>query len=191
LAAARRELVVNDQLWWYLARSGGVAAWAMLAFSVLWGLALSTKVFGGKPRPNWILDLHRFTGGAAVVFTGIHVVSLVLDSYVEFGVREILVPFTSSYRPSAVAWGVIAFYLLLAVEITSLLRKRLSKRAWRVTHFLSFPLFILATAHGVTAGTDKDTFLLRAAFIGVASAVGGLTAIRATQADIQRAPSAL
>jgi predicted ferric reductase len=179
----------NDQLWWYLARSGGVAAWAMLAFSVLWGLVLSTKVLGSRPRPNWVLDLHRFVGGAAVIFTGIHVASLVLDSYIAFGAREILVPFTSSYRPAAVAWGVIALYTLLAVEMTSLLRKRLSKRVWRATHFLSFPLFILATAHGVTAGTDKDTVLLRAAFIGVAAAVGGLTAVRAVQADPQRTPS--
>ncbi|MEY2460352.1 MAG: hypothetical protein QOG30_2182 [Acidimicrobiaceae bacterium] len=182
---------MNNQLYWYLARSGGVAAWAMLAFSVLWGLVLSTKAFGSKPRPNWLLDLHRFVGGAAVVFTGIHVASLVLDSYIEFGVREILVPFTSTYRPAAVAWGVIAFYLLLAVEITSLLRKRLSKRAWRATHFLSFPLFILGTVHGLTAGTDKDTFLLRSAFILATAAVGGLTALRLLDEGAQRAPSAL
>ena len=182
---------MNDQLWWYLARSGGVAAWAMLAFSVLWGLVLSTKAFGSKPRPNWVLDLHRFVGGAAVVFTGIHVASLVLDSYIEFGVNEILVPFTSSYRPAAVAWGVIALYVLLAVEITSLLRKRLSKRAWRATHYLSFPLFILATAHGVTAGTDGQTFLLRATFIVATAAVGGLTVLRVADADAQGAPSLL
>jgi predicted ferric reductase len=182
---------VNNQLWWYVARSGGIAAWAMLAFSVLWGLVLSTKAFGSKPRPNWLLDLHRFVGGAAVVFTGIHVVSLVLDSYIEFGITQVLVPFTSSYRPSAVAWGVIAFYVLLAVEITSLLRKRLSKRVWRLTHYLSFPLFILGTAHGVTAGTDKDTFLLRIAFIVATAAIGGLTALRVLDADTQGAPSLL
>jgi predicted ferric reductase len=182
---------MNNQLWWYVARSGGIAAWAMLAFSVLWGLVLSTKAFGSKPRPNWLLDLHRFVGGAAVVFTGIHVASLVLDSYIEFGITQVLVPFTSSYRPSAVAWGVIAFYVLLAVEITSLLRKRLSKRLWRLTHYLSFPLFILGTAHGVTAGTDKDTFLLRTAFIVATAAIGGLTALRVLDADAQGAPSLL
>lgn len=182
---------MNDQLYWYLARSGGVAAWAMLAFSVVWGLVLSTKAFGSKPRPNWLLDLHRFVGGAAVVFTGIHIASLMLDSYIEFGVREILIPFTSTYRPGAVAWGVIAFYVLLAVEITSLLRKRISKRAWRATHFLSFPLFILGTAHGVTAGTDKDTFLLRAAFIIATATVGGLTTLRVLDTDAQGAPSLL
>jgi predicted ferric reductase len=138
-----------------------------------------------------VLDLHRFVGGAAVVFTGIHIASLMLDSYIEFGVREILVPFTSSYRPAAVAWGIVAFYVLLAVEITSLLRKRLSKRVWRATHYLSFPLFIVGTAHGVTAGTDKDTFLLRAAFIIATAAVGGLTALRVLDADAQAAPSGL
>jgi predicted ferric reductase len=180
---------MNDQLWWYLARSGGVAAWAMLAFSMLWGLALSTRAFGARPKPNWMLDLHRFVGGAAVVFTGIHIASLVLDSFVEFGVREVLVPFTSSYRPSAVAWGVIAFYVLLTVEITSLLRQRLAKRTWRAFHYLSFPLFILATAHGVTAGTDKDTFLLRLAFIVATAAIGGLTTLRVLDAEAQRAPS--
>lgn len=180
---------MSDQLWWYIARSGGVAAWTMLAFSLLWGLALSTKAFGSKPRPSWVLDLHRFVGGAAVVFTGIHIAALVLDSFVEFGVTEILVPFTSSYRPGAVAWGIVAFYVLLAVEITSLLRSRMSKRTWRALHYLSFPLFIFATAHGVTAGTDKDTFLLRAAFIVAAAVIGGLTALRVVDADTQPAPS--
>jgi len=138
-----------------------------------------------------VLDLHRFVGGAAVVFTGSTSYLSCSTPTIEFGVNEILIPFASSYRPAAVAWGVIALYLLLAVEITSLLRSRLSKRAWRVTHFLSFPLFMLATAHGVTAGTDKDTFLLRAAFILVTAAVGGLTALRVLDVDDQRAPSVL
>jgi hypothetical protein len=124
---------MNQQLWWYVARSGGIVAWALLGASVLWGLALSTKVLHGKPRPNWILDLHRFLGGLALIFTGVHVVALVLDSYVHFGLTEILVPLASAWHPVAVAWGVIGLYLLLAVELTSL-AKRISKRTWRMTH---------------------------------------------------------
>jgi hypothetical protein len=81
--------------------------------------------------------------------------------------------------------------VLLAVEITSLLRKRISKRLWRATHYLSFPLFILATAHGVTAGTDKDAFLLRAAFIVATGLIGGLVTLRVFDESSQRAPSAL
>lgn len=174
---------MNQQLWWYVARSGGIVAWALLAASVLWGLALSTKVLNGKPRPNWILDLHRFLGGLALIFTGIHVVALVLDSYVHFGLTEILVPFASAWHPAAVAWGVIGLYLLLAVELTSLARKRISKRMWRLTHFLSFPLFLSTTVHALSAGTDRSTFLLRWSVIAVSAAVTVLTFVRVRQAE--------
>ena len=176
-------ILANNQLWWYTARSSGVVAWAMLTASVLFGLALSTRALGTRPRPNWLLDLHRFLGGAAVVFTGAHLLSLALDTFVTFGPIELFVPFTSQYRPSAVAWGIVGFYLLLAVEITSLLRKRLSKRAWRATHFLSFPLFVVASVHAVNAGTDGDTVLLRASLLASAAAVAVLSAVRLAQAN--------
>ena len=174
---------MNQQLWWYVARSGGIVAWALLAASVLWGLALSTKVTAGGPRPNWILDLHRFLGGLALIFTGVHVVALVLDSYVHFGLTEILVPFSSAWHPAAVAWGVIGLYLLVAVELTSLARKRISKRMWRMTHFLSFPLFLMTTVHALTAGTDRSTFLLRSSVVAVSALVTGLTFVRVRQAE--------
>ena len=174
---------MNKQLWWYVARSGGIVAWALLAGSVLWGLALSTKVLRGRPRPNWILDLHRFLGGLALLFTGIHVIGLVLDSYVHFGPTEVLVPFASAWHPVAVAWGVIAIYLLIAVELTSLARKKISKRAWRMTHYLSFPLFLLTTVHALSAGTDRSTPLLRWRVIIVSAVITGLTFVRLNKAD--------
>lgn len=174
--------VVNSQLWWHVARSGGIVAWALLTASVIWGLALSTKITNGRPRPNWLLDLHRYLGGLAVVFTGVHVASLVLDTYVSFGLTEILIPFTGDYRPGWVALGVIGLYLMAAVEITSLLRKRLSKRVWRSTHLLSFPLFFLATAHGIRAGTDGTGRPLLYTMIAATVAVVALTAARIDQA---------
>jgi methionine sulfoxide reductase heme-binding subunit len=174
---------MNKQLWWYIARSGGIVAWALLAASVLWGLALSTKVLRGRPRPNWILDLHRFLGGLALIFTGIHVAALVGDSFVHFGLAEVLVPFASDWHPVAVAWGVIALYLLIAVELTSLARKRISKRTWRLTHYLSFPLFLLTTVHALSAGTDRSTLLLRWGVIVVSAVITGLTFVRLNKAD--------
>ena len=174
---------MNDKVWWYATRSAGIVAWVLLALSVLWGLALSTKAFGKRPRPNWLLDLHRFLGGLAVIFTAVHVVAIVLDSFVDFSVLNVLVPFTGTWHPGAVAWGIVAMYALVAVEITSLLRKRISKQAWRMTHYLSFPLFALATIHVLTAGTDRHTFLLRSLLaVGVLGVVV-LTAIRVWQAD--------
>jgi sulfoxide reductase heme-binding subunit YedZ len=169
---------VSTQLWWYAARAAGIVAWVLLAAGVLWGLALSTKVFGRKPRPAWLLDLHRALGGLAVIFTGVHVIAVMLDSYVHFGLAEVLVPLASRWHPVAVAWGIVGMYLLLAVELTSLARRRLSKRVWRAIHFASFPLFLVATVHGLAAGTDTGTGLAAAVVAAVVAAGVWLTVVR-------------
>ena len=173
-----------NELWWYVARSSGIVAWALVAASVLWGLFISTRALGTRVRPNWMLDLHRFLGGVGVVFVGVHVLALVLDNYVHFGLVSLLVPFASAWHPVAVAWGVVAMYLLLAVEITSLLRRKLSKRLWRMTHALAFPLFALSTIHGLTAGTDGNGPLR----IVMASTVGAVAVLTWERVREHRAP---
>lgn len=174
-----------DQLWWYVARSAGIVSWGLLAASVLWGLALSTKVFGKRPRPNWLLDLHQWLGTLTMVFIGVHVAGLMLDSYTHFGVTDVLVPFASDWDPSAVAWGVVAFYLLLAVEGTALARRWLPKKVWRSVHYLSFPVFVLATVHGVAAGTDATTTFAVATVVVVVAMVAMLSFVRLDQAARQ------
>jgi DMSO/TMAO reductase YedYZ heme-binding membrane subunit len=145
---------MNQQFWWYVARSSGMVAWAMATAAVLWGLFLSTKALGKNPRPPWLLDLHRYLGALTVAFTGIHLIALVADNFIHFSWAELFVPMASKWQPGAVAWGIVAFYLLAAVEITSLLKRKISKTTWRVVHLSSYLMFVLATAHGVTAGTD-------------------------------------
>ena len=159
-----------NQLFWYTARAGGIVAWALLAASVIWGLWLSGRVRPLGARPAWILDLHRFLGGLATIFVGVHVGSILLDSYTTFGLSDVLVPFASSWHPVAVAWGVVALYVLLAVELTSLARHRLPFRVWRTLHVASLPLFVLATVHYVAAGTDASNGISLGS-IGVATAL--------------------
>jgi len=174
---------VTGQVWWYAARSAGVVAWMLLSLAVLGGLALSTRAFGRRPRPNWLLDLHRFIGGLAVVFTAVHVLAILIESYVHISILNVLFPFTGSWHPVAVAWGIVAMYALVAVEVTSLLRARLSPRAWRATHYLSFPLFVSATIHMLSAGTDRHAPLLRGAFVLVVAGFAALVAIRISRLD--------
>ena len=143
-----------SQLFWYTARAGGIVAWALLAASVVWGLWLSGRVRPFGVRPAWILDLHRFLGGLATIFVGVHVLAILADSYTTIGLSDVLVPFASTWHPVAVAWGVVGFYLLLAVELTSLARKRLPARVWRRIHVMALPLYVLATIHYLSAGTD-------------------------------------
>jgi len=169
---------MTNQLWWYTARASGLVSWVLLSASMLWGLVLSTKLRPPRVRPNWTLDLHRYLGGLAVIFVGVHLAGLVLDSYIGFGLADILVPFASHWRPVAVAWGVTGFYLLLAVELSSLARKRLPNRVWRRLHFLAFPLYVVATLHMLTAGTDARTALALFAVAVAGVTIGALTALR-------------
>lgn len=169
---------MSSQLVWYAARAAGIVAWAVAAGSVLWGLALSTRAFGAKPRPAWLFDLHRFLGGLALVFTSVHVLAILMDTYVHFSLLNVLVPFTGSWRPAAVAWGVVGLYLLLAVELTSLARTRVPKRLWRRVHYASFALFAVSTVHALTAGTDRGSPAFVVAVVAVCAAVLVLTALR-------------
>lgn len=169
---------VNPQLAWYVARSTGIVAWAVLTASVVWGLLLSTRLARGRPTPAWLTDLHRFLGGAALVFTGLHLAGLVADTYVQFGVADLLVPLASGWRPWSVAVGIVAFYLLVAVEVTSLLMRRLPRRWWRRVHLGSYLLFWLATFHFLLAGTDAGNPLAVAGIDLVVALVVFLSLVR-------------
>ncbi len=165
---------MTSQLWWYTARAAGIVSWALLAASVLWGLVLSTKLRPGGVRPAWTLDLHRYLGGLATIFVGVHVVAIMLDSYVHFGLADVLVPFASSWHPNWVAWGIVSMYLLLAVELTSLARRHLPPRIWRRIHILSLPLFAFATVHFIGTGTDGQNPIALAGIAITVLAVLGL-----------------
>jgi hypothetical protein len=169
--------MIPSSLAWYVARSAGLLAWMLLTASVLWGLTLSGKALR-RPRPAWQLDVHRFLGGMATIFTGMHVGAILADSYVHFDLASVTVPFASAWRPAAVAWGVVAVWLLLAVELTSLARAHMPRRLWRAIHVASFPLFLFATVHALSAGTDTRTWLFRFAAAGAVLAMCGLLAHR-------------
>jgi predicted ferric reductase len=160
--------------WWYVARAGGLVAWALVVASCAWGLLHATRAFGRRPTPSWMLSTHRYLSALAVAFVGVHVVALVADSYVQFGLADVLVPLASSWHPLAVAWGILAMYLLAMVEVTSLVRQHLPHRVWRGLHLTSYAVLAVSTIHLLSAGTDATTLLptASAVLIGTATVFG-------------------
>lgn len=151
---------MRPELWWYVARSSGLVAWSLLTASTCLGLAQSSRLLRGVAKAPWIVDLHRYLATLTVVFTGVHIVGLWADSFVSFGPLELFVPMTSGWRPAAVAWGIVAFYVLITVQVTSLLMARLPRRLWHAIHMSSLGLFVMATIHGVQAGTDLSSSIV-------------------------------
>ena len=180
---------MNEKLWWYIARSSGIVSWALVAAAVVWGLMLSTRLVRGRSAPKWLLDLHRYLGGLSVAFTAIHLVGLFADSYAHFGPAELLVPFASEWKPLPVALGVVAMYLLVAVEGTSLAMKRMPRRWWRWVHMTSFGVFWLGTLHGISAGTDATNPLMLMAYLLVGGVVVFLTLLRILSTGSARPPT--
>jgi ferredoxin-NADP reductase/DMSO/TMAO reductase YedYZ heme-binding membrane subunit len=144
---------VDPVVWWYVARASGLVAWILLGVSVMGGLLLATRLTRGRRRLR-VQGFHEFVGALAVVFTAIHLASVFASAQLRIGLRELLVPFTRLGNPVAQGCGVLAFYLLAAVVLTSWARARLPWRWWWCLHLLAFPLFGLACAHAVLAGSD-------------------------------------
>ncbi|MEM8707058.1 MAG: ferric reductase-like transmembrane domain-containing protein, partial [Actinomycetota bacterium] len=178
---------MNEEFWWYATRAAGLMTWTTAVASVIVGLLLSTRVVKSKTGP-WMLDLHRFLGGISVLFLLVHMGTLWADSFVDFGPRELLIPGESSWEPEAAAWGVIAAWTLVLVEVTSLMRKRISKSLWRTFHMLSIVTVLAGSYHAWLGGTDVDnplTWLIAGAGSAI---VVGLVAVRLRGSETPSSP---
>ena len=189
---------MSDQTWWHLARAGGIVAAVLLVGSLVLGTLLATRAMRAVDRPAWLLAMHRWFSTLTIVATMLHLVGLVADDFVHIGWREILVPGGSSWRPLATGLGVVALYLLVAVEVTSLLMKRIPKHLWRSIHSLSYVLVWLAIVHAALAGTDAGNRVYQVVALTLTMAATGAALLRvmlgrnrgqATRADRSGAPS--
>ena len=185
--------VMSSHFWWYLTRSSGIIAWLMLTATVILGILLSSKAFPMQRRPLWLLAVHRWLAGLLLCFLAIHLIALVLDDYLEFGFADLVIPYASDWDPAAVALGVVAMWLLVAVEVTSLAQRRLSRRAWRIIHLFSYVAFWLTSMHAALAGSDTSAWLYRsgaaASILAVAWAVMYRLANRRSVRRLERSAS--
>lgn len=169
---------MSPKIWWYLARSSGIVAWALAAAAVILGLVLSTRSARQRMRPVWVLDLHRYLGGLTIVALAVHLAALAADSFVTFGWADLFVPGASEWRTAPVALGIVAFWAVVVVEASSLLRTRIPKRLWSRLHLLSFPVYVLATLHYLLAGTERANPVLLLVVEATSALVLGLTILR-------------
>jgi sulfoxide reductase heme-binding subunit YedZ len=157
---------MNEHSMWYLSRASGMVAWVVLGITCLWGILLITRMLKPADRPAWLLDLHRYLGVLSLVTVGAHMATLVGDNWVYFGWRELFVPQASPWKTAAVTWGVLAFYLLAVVQVSSWVMKWLPRKLWHAIHFLSYVLFVMVTVHGFMAGTDSTNIVFFAIACG-------------------------
>lgn len=148
----------NASTWaWYFARATGVVALVLLTAIIVLGVLGPLRVSGELWPRFAIRTLHRDLSLLALLVIAIHVVAIVMDSYVKVPLSAGIVPFGSSYSPLWTGLGALAFDLMIALVVTSLLRNRLGFRTWRLVHWSAYAAWPLAVAHGIAIGTDSTT----------------------------------
>jgi predicted ferric reductase len=139
---------------WHLIRSTGTVAYVLLSGSTIWGLLASSRIAREQLPAALAVAIHNSLSWLAIVLAASHAILLLFDDYVRYRLADLLLPFSGPYRPLAVGLGIISLYLAAVVAASFLLRKRLGQKWWRRLHYLTFAAYLLATAHGLTAGTD-------------------------------------
>ena len=162
----------NGTALWYLTRATGVVSLLLLTGGLVLGV-LGTIRWRSDRWPRFaVISVHRNLTLFAIVFVAVHVLSTIADGYAPVGFKDAVIPFLSSYRPLWLGFGALAFDLLLALVVTSLLRSRIGYRAWRAVHWLAYASWPLALVHGLGSGSDARHAWLEIVALVCAGAVG-------------------
>ena len=139
---------------WFASRGLGMVLLLTLTGTVVLGIVTSRR-WSADDWPRFVTaDLHRNLSLLAVVLLGLHGASVLLDTFAGLGLRDVLIPFDTAYRPLWLGLGVLAGELLVALVVVSLLRARLGYRVWRFTHWAAYAAWPLALLHGLGTGSD-------------------------------------
>lgn len=174
---------------WYASRATGVVALLLMTAVLLLGLLVTRQGrLPGLPRFA-VTGLHRNLSLVAVVFVVLHVLTAVADSYVHIPLISAVVPLASSYERLALGLGAVSLDIMIAVIVTSLLRRHLSRRLWRAVHLLAYVSWPVAWLHSITSSTDLRHGWLFLTAVGCALLVVAavLWRLSAASRDVPRA----
>lgn len=160
---------------WYVTRSSGLLAAVLLLLLVLSGVGLITgytyKIL--EPLPAWAA--HRALGLSFAVMVLLHITALPFDHFIGFTIPDLLVPFSSQYKPLTiggihigslyVALGIFALYGLIIVVVSSLLLINKRPKIWRSLHYFSYAILVAVFFHALFLGTDVKTGMWRGLWI--------------------------
>jgi sulfoxide reductase heme-binding subunit YedZ len=174
---------------WYASRATGVVALLLMTAVVLLGLLVTRQGrLPGLPRFA-VTGLHRNLSLIAVVFVALHVLTAAMDTYVHIPLTAAVIPLASSYEPLSIGLGAVSVDITIALIVTSLLRRHLSRPLWRAVHLLAYASWPIAWLHSVSASTDlrHGVLFLLAVGCGLAVAAAVIWRLSAAARDVPRA----
>ncbi|MBA2944059.1 ferric reductase-like transmembrane domain-containing protein [Paenibacillus sp. CGMCC 1.16610] len=163
---------------WMLIRVFGILSYLSLFVGMALGIAYSFPQWKGQTKAR-LLRSHTYANHLGTCLALLHTVLLVIDTFMPYDWKEILVPFAAKHSAVLSGTGSIALYGLLLLIFTTDIRQKLKKKLWFAFHLLSYPIFVLALIHGVFIGTDSSNILIKTMYVTTALLLIGLTVLRA------------
>jgi DMSO/TMAO reductase YedYZ heme-binding membrane subunit len=146
---------------WYATRGAGATTLVLLTAGLVLGIGEFARWRPAGASRYSIAALHRAVSLFALALLAVHVATTLLDPFPPIGVVNAVVPFVSGYRPLWLGLGTLAADMLLALVVTSLVRRRLGYRSWRALHWLAYACWPVALLHGLGTGSDAaSTWML-------------------------------
>jgi sulfoxide reductase heme-binding subunit YedZ len=178
---------LGPSAYWYLARGTGVVCLVLLTISVVLGILGNLRFSAGPRWPRFAIDtLHREVSLLVLVVLAVHIITSILDGFAPIRLIDAVIPFVSAYRPLWIGFGALALDLLVAIVITSLLRRRLGYRSWRAVHWLAYASWPVAVLHGLGTGSDTKVWWMLALTAACVAAVLIALWVRIGNADPER-----
>jgi len=146
----------SPKAYWYLSRSTAFIAMALLWMSMALGMLITNKMSRLWPGAPTAFAIHEYTSLLGLGFATFHVLILLGDHYANYSLAQLLIPFAAgSYRPLWVGLGQLGFYVWMLVAFSFYVRQRIGQKTWRLIHFASFFMYMVALFHGLSSGTDS------------------------------------
>ena len=163
---------------WLLTRATGAVSLLLLTATFALGIADVSR-WRSRRWPRFAIDaLHRNVSLLAVAFVAVHVFTTLIDQFVSIGVVAAFVPFSNGYKTFFLGLGALAFDLLLALMVTSMLRRRIGARVWRAVHWAAYACWPVALVHALGTGSDASRPWMVALALACSAVIAGALAVR-------------
>lgn len=168
---------MNAEILWYASRATGAVCLVLFTAAMVLGILTAARRSSGYLSRAAVLRLHRTLSITSMAFLAIHILTAIADNYVSLDFWDVLIPFRASWDPVWVGLGTVAVDLLLAIGITSALRRHLSAFAWRAVHLSSFAMWPIALIHGfgISGGDGRGLWMLVVDICCIATVLTALT----------------
>ena len=150
---------MNEDALLELSNYAGLASAVVLTINFFLGMLLATayrtNLYWKKMTPKIqqldINSIHNFTAYVAWILVLLHVLFLLLNKTSKFTFIDAIFPLNAPNQSLVVAFGTLSLYAITVVIITTqkVIKRRMSFRAWKNIHLISYVTAILFVFHGI------------------------------------------